>query len=1078
MLMTLRRRARVLLLTSAALASCTSSVASAAPPGTNVLVSRPSAFGPLATPTTNDSAVSLGEEGGSRVVSDEDGHRYVVFVSQADGLSADDDDRFTNVYVRDRTLNITTLVSRADGPAGAGGNGSSAEPSISADGRWVAFQSAATNLVLGVTEGVEHVYVRDLLSGTTRLVDRADGDGGAIADDDSFDPSIAVLGGQPVVAFSSVADNLSGATGGFAQVYVRQESLDDTTMVSRRDGSLANPNAAGNGSSSNPSISTDGAVVAFESAATNLVAVDANMTVVDVFTRTRSVTLTRIASAPGTGDSRNPSISSDGNEVAFTSTSDDLHGDDTTTDEDVYVRRFAPPALEVASRSSGGVKGNEPSSQPSITDSGNAVVYSSASDNLTAGDTNATTDVFLSAGVFNATPTTSIVSNPAESIQSDGPSSNPSISRNLTNNTNLIVFQTAADNMGADDENDFSQVYVRLSGIVLSPNAATYVSRATGTDPFRSGVNASFLRSPLRSDENVASMSQDGRFTVFLSLEDDLSADDDDRFVNVYRRDNLTGETALVSRADGPAGAAANGTSGTTGGGLLVSSGAPSGAPSISADGNRIAFASAATNLVGDDTNALPDVFVRDLAAGTTTLASRDDADAVMTLPSGDPAISGDGAKVAFVTRFAGDPMDGNSDPDVYLRDLGAGTTALISRKGAAGPSGNDGSGSPAIDADGDHVAFATSADDFSALLDANMSPDVWVRDVGAGQVSPVSVNVAGNATGNDSSLAPAISADGNRVAFSSSASNLVGGVDFNGGIQDVFVRDMTAATTTLVSRTAGANGISGNNASDRVSIDASGTRIVFETFANDLVPGGDVNGSPDVLLRDTVANTTELVSRAPGIAGAQAAESSGSAAISGNGDCVAFQTTADEFVAMPPGTDHQRVVARAVRGDCPFGPLPGPPAPPGPPGPPATPPDTTAPVLSGVSIAPRRFLPGRRVRPRTRKRPPIGARIRFTLSEAATVTIRIDALLPGRRLGKRCVRPRRAPRGRKCRRAVGRGALTRAGGAGANRSRSPAACAAGAPAGPYRATLRARDAAGNASAPKPGRVHRVLRPR
>ena len=115
--------------------------------------------------------------------------------------------------------------------------------------------------------------------------------------------------------------------------------------------------------------------------------------------------------------------------------------------------------------------------------------------------------------------------------------------------------------MGAGDENDFSQVYARLSGIVLSPNAATYVSRATGTDPFRSGVNASFLRSPLRSGENVASMSQDGRFTVFLSLEDDLSADDDDRFVNVYRRDNLTGETVLVSRADGPAGAAADGTS-------------------------------------------------------------------------------------------------------------------------------------------------------------------------------------------------------------------------------------------------------------------------------------------------------------------------------------------------------------------------------------------------------------------------------------------------------------------------------------------------------------------------------------
>ena len=467
---------------------------------------------------------------------------------------------------------------------------------------------------------------------------------------------------------------------------------------------------------------------------------------------------------------------------------------------------------------------------------------------------------------------------------------------------------------------------------------------------------------------------------------------------------------------------------------------------------------------------------MRDVAAGTTTLASRDDADAVMTLPSGDPAISGDGAKVAFVTRFAGDPMDGNGDTDVYLRDLGAGTTALVSRKGAAGPSGNDGSGSPAIDADGDHVAFATSADDFSALLDANLSPDIWVRDVGAGQVSPVSVNVAGNATGNDSSLAPAISADGNRVAFSSSASNLVAGVDFNGGIQDVFVRDLAAATTSLVSRTAGANGISGNAASQRASIDASGTRIVFETFASDLVPG-DVNGAVDVLLRDTVANTTELVSRAQGVDGAQAAESSGTPSISGNGDCVAFQTTADEFAAMPPGTDHQRVLARAVRGDCPFGPLPEPPpgGPPGPPGPPAA--DTTPPVLSGVAIAPRRFLAGRRVRPRTRTRPPIGARLRFTLSEAATVTIRIDRLLPGRRLRQRCVPPRRAPNGRRCTRAVKRGTLTRAGVAGANRIAITGRLRGRKlPPGRYRATLKGKDLAGNVSAA--GRVRfTVLRP-
>ena len=118
------------------------------------------------------------------------------------------------------------------------------------------------------------------------------------------------------------------------------------------------------------------------------------------------------------------------------------------------------------------------------------------------------------------------------------------------------------------------------------------------------------------------------------------------------------------------------------------------------------------------------------------------------------------------------------------------------------------------------------------------------------------------------------------------------------------------------------------------------------------------------------------------------------------------------------------------------------------------------------MTIAPRRFRAGKRVKPRTRKRPAIGARLRFTLSEAATVTIRIDALLPGRRLKKRCVPPRRAPRGRTCKRAVKRGTLTRAGNAGANsvaitgRLRGKRLAA-----GRYRATIKGSDLAGNVSA-------------
>jgi hypothetical protein len=220
------------------------------------------------------------------------------------------------------------------------------------------------------------------------------------------------------------------------------------------------------------------------------------------------------------------------------------------------------------------------------------------------------------------------------------------------------------------------------------------------------------------------------------------------------------------------------------------------------------------------------------------------------------------------------------------------------------------------------------------------------------------------------------------------------------------------------------------------------------------------------VLLRDTSAATTELVSRGDGLAGAQAGVSSSVPSISGDGNCVAFETFADDLVAMPPGTDHARVVARALRGDCPFGPLPASPPPPeGPPaGPPATP-DTTSPVFSKVSISPHRFRAGKHVKSRTRTHPAIGARLRFTLSEAATVTIRIDARLPGRKLKKRCVRPSRAPHGRKCKRIHKRGTLTRAGDAGANSVKFTGRLhGKRLAAGRYRATLKGKDVAGNVS--------------
>jgi Tol biopolymer transport system component len=907
-------------------------------PGTNVLISRPLGLAPLTTPTTNDSSVTGGGTGpgsseAARVVSSAENNRYVAFVSAADGLSGADDDAVTNVYLRDTLTNTVQLISRADGPAGAGADGDSYDPAISATGRYVAFTSEASNLAAGTGSGVSHVYVRDTLGGTTALVDRADGPNGAVANDDSSDPALTVVSGDPRVAFASEADNLDGAST-FTQVFTRDFQADDSERVSVVDGTTNTPGDLG---SNFPSISADGTAIAFETSATNLIAGPDSNAARDVYLRRPATNDTGIVSLEGVtlgdGDSYGAAINGDGSAVAFVSEATTWAGaDDASTDQDVYVRTFNPSdALRLVSRADGlnGTKGNGDSRDVSINDSGQTLVFSSQAANLDSPDTNGLSDVFMRSGTLGATPSTSLISRPAVGVEADGPSTAPSIAGASDGLGNFrVAFETLADNMGADDENDFAQVYSRIAGgAILPPNPARYISRPDGSGVFRSGVNASVLRATTRGSEPVSSTSADGRYTVFMSQADELSDADDNRFVNVFRRDNQTGETMLISRASGAAGLGGNNHSGALDAGV-VSAAAPAGAPSISADGNRVAFSSAADNLVGGDTNGRADVFVRDAAAATTTRVS--------VLPGGgeiaasasiDPAISGDGNRVAFVTGAAIDPQDGNGDGDVYLRDLGAATTTLVSRRGIGAPSGDDTSSEPALDADGSHVAFESLASDLApaSVNDTTpVDPDVYLVPVATGIPQLVNPNPADTTppinTSDDGAFGPALDADASKVAFASGSTNL--GAPGNLAGVDVFVRDIGTAQTELVSRTDSAPSVSGNGSSEAPSIDAAGQQVAFESVASNLV-AGDVNGAgSDVFVRDLIAGTTTLAARTP--TGAQPVLGSEAASLSANGDCLMFQSTSDALFPMPPGTDFSKIFGRALRGDCPFEPVSG----------------------------------------------------------------------------------------------------------------------------------------------------------
>jgi hypothetical protein len=181
---------------------------------------------------------------------------------------------------------------------------------------------------------------------------------------------------------------------------------------------------------------------------------------------------------------------------------------------------------------------------------------------------------------------------------------------------------------------------------------------------------------------------------------------------------------------------------------------------------------------------------VRDRAAGITTLVSVNRAGATSSEPSntvGAPAISADGRFVAFASS-ARDLItdDTNGRTDVFVRDLKARTTVLASRNSTGTSGGNDDSQNPIISADGRFVAFQSLASDLTGASDTNGKSDIFVRDVQQGATVLVSANNTGAASGNDASVAAALSADGQVATFQSGASDLV--TKDTNRLPDVFV--------------------------------------------------------------------------------------------------------------------------------------------------------------------------------------------------------------------------------------------------------------------------------------------------
>ncbi len=379
-------------------------------------------------------------------------------------------------------------------------------------------------------------------------------------------------------------------------------------------------------------------------------------------------------------------------------------------------------------------------------------------------------------------------------------------------------------------------------------------------------------------------ISADGRFVAFLSHARNLVSPDPGGpgFANVYLRDLVTNQTVLVSRT--PAGARGDGSAGTAG----TTGDTPN--LFVSADGRFVSFVSDSTNLVPGDQNRMQDAFVRDVQQGVTHLVSVNQAGTGSGNHTTDYAVmTPNGRFVAFVSH-ASDLTPKVTPPgsQVYLRDIQAGTTKLVTANRIDGSAGNTSSdqwlqGDLDVSDDGRFVAFVSEAPDLVAGDNngrGDTGQDVFVRDTVAGTTQLVSVNKDGTGSGAARSGSLAMTADGRFVAFVSWADDIVPG-DTN-KLSDLFLRDTQAGTTSLVTvNTGGAaagipNALCEPNPSpdifyawQRPALSDDGRFVAFRSAAPGLTSVPDTNctsvqtnfqGGYDIFVRDTQAGSTRML--------------------------------------------------------------------------------------------------------------------------------------------------------------------------------------------------------------------------
>jgi formylglycine-generating enzyme required for sulfatase activity len=427
--------------------------------------------------------------------------------------------------------------------------------------------------------------------------------------------------------------------------------------------------------------------------------------------------------------------------------------------------------------------------------------------------------------------------------EGNGRSADPSIS----GNARYVAFSSRASNLVADDTNEQDDVFVH-----------DLITRET------TRVSVSSEQAQADRGAYEPHISADGRYVAFASHSSNLVPDDNNGVADIFVHDRATGETTRVS-------VSSTGDEGNS----------RSYAPYISGDGRYVVFISTANNLVPDDTNSCnvsvryidghcPDIFVHDRDTGETEGVSVSSDGRQVNGESGyhsRPAISDDGRFVAFNRWDVDDPSTYVQDR-VWLRDREERTTTTVS---VVEYGGWQHSWQPSISANGLRVVYqsmtrvAVSGEASRCRAKTGVPcTHIYVYDRGSGETIRASVDSQGRQGLDGSSETPRISADGNLVVFSSTASNLVPddtndycgitGQQTNKSCSDIFVHDLSTLETMRISIRP--DGVEANHSSRTPDISAHGEYVVFVSTADNLVDD-DTNGEADVFVVSLMAGVS-----------------------------------------------------------------------------------------------------------------------------------------------------------------------------------------------------------------------------